>query len=417
MSKAKSVRSLRPIYVVVVFWGVAHRNSFATMLLPSLLAPGNLPAIKDVAGSKLVLCTTEEDWNALQGLPLFAELKKLVDPLHIVIESPASSVNKYLHNSFGFKLAIERCRRDRAFASLLSPDVVLSDRTLAYLREVAERGFEAILAPAMRFEMEKCLSALRKNGLLLPDRPIVASGARLAAIAETGLHSEIRRFEWQASHFCRQPISVWWRLRDNNGILMHTTSWAMALVNFDALAEVQDKSLDVTTLDGVFILENFFKFNDSGRLHLVTDSDDMFLLPLTDESEMSFYPLRPLLLNQLPVLGRLIKLWNLQTFLAGPTFDPFRRWAITVPTFIHGIPLSDRDRKQAAVTSELMRDATTPPGRLLRFYAALPPWALVRSLLSLLFHQPRRFCVKLWGRALGRRTASAAPLVDENRRT
>ena len=351
MSKAKSVRSLRPIYVVVVFWGVAHRNSFATMLLPSLLAPGNLPAIKDVAGSKLVLCTTEEDWNALQGLPLFAELKKLVDPLHIVIESPASSGHIF-YNSFGFKLAIERCqRRDRAFASLLSRCRALRIERWPICAR-SPKGSEAILAPAMRFEMEKCLSALRKNGLLLPDRPIVASGARLAAIAETGLHSEIRRFEWQASHFCRQPISVWWRLRDNNGILMHTTSWAMALVNFDALAEVQDKSLSVTTLDGVFILRTFSN-STIVRLHTVTDSDDMFLPPLTDESEMSFYPLRPLLLNQLPVLGRLIKLWNLQTFLAGPTFDPFRRWAITVPTFIHGIPLSDRDRKQACSTSEL----------------------------------------------------------------
>ncbi len=285
---------MRPIYIVVVFWGETYRNQFATLLLPSLLAPGNLAAIRDLQGSKLVICTTREDWAALSDSSLFHEMTSLVQPLHVEIPFPEPGANKYLHNSFAFKLAIQHCWRDRAYASLLSPDVVLSDGTFAYLRCLGERGIDAVLAPALRFEMDKCRSLLASSGILAPGRPLVASGRQLAAVAAQGLHSELLRFDWASPHFCRQPISVLWRLAHKRGLLVHTTSWAMALVNFNALSEMRDNSLSTTTLDAVFILENFFHLQKSGKLHLVTDSDDMFMLPLTGEFEMTFFPLKAL---------------------------------------------------------------------------------------------------------------------------
>ena len=153
--------------VLVVFWGDANRDYFATMLLPSLLAPGNLAAVKDVAGSKLV-CTTRYDWNLLQELPLFKQSKALVELLHIEIPFPSASTNKYGHASYAFKRAIDLCWKDRACASLLSPDVILADGTLAFLRGKVERGVEAVLAPALRFDMEKCVADLKAPGTMNP---------------------------------------------------------------------------------------------------------------------------------------------------------------------------------------------------------------------------------------------------------
>jgi hypothetical protein len=389
---------MRPIYITVVFWGETYRNQFATLLLPSLLAPGNLAAIRDLRGSKLVICTTRDDWDALRDSPLFKEMTSLIQPMHIEIPFPERGANKYLHNSFAFKLAIQHCWQDRAYASLLSPDVILSNGTLAYLRQLAERGMDAVLAPALRFEMYKCQSLLASGGIFAPGRPLVASGRQLAAVAAQGLHSELLRFEWASPQFCRQPISVWWRLPHKRGVLVHTTSWAMVLVNFNALSEMRDESLSTTTLDAVFILENFFHLQESNRLHLVTDTDDMFMLPLTGEFEMTFFPLKALFLNRIPLLGRMIKFRALQLFLAGPTFDAFRRWAVTNPVFIHADPLVEQDRKQALATTRLLRRANIPPDRLTNFYvwlrAVLPMWRYPLSIVVLLFTSPREFSVK-----------------------
>jgi hypothetical protein len=395
-SKIAAAQPLRPIYIVVVFWGDANRNYFATMLLPSLLAPRNLPAIVDVTGSKIVICTTRYDWHLLQQLPLFKEVKTLIEILHIEIPFPSRSANKYTHSSFAFKRAIDVCWKNRAYASLLSPDVILADGTLAYLRGKVESGAKAVLAPALRFDLEKCKAALKANGIIEVDKPVVVSPRELAAIAEKGLHSEIQRFEWDASYFCRQPISVWRRLRGCDGIVVHTTSWAMALVSFDALSEVQSESLDRMTLDAVFILENFFKFRESGGLHLVTDSDDMLMLPLTSESDVTFLPLRPLTLNFVPLLGTRIKFWNLRLYLASEIFDAFRRWAVTIPTFIHSRPLSNADARRAAATTRLLRRATLPPRALLRFYGRLPRWGVLRTLVILLLWDSGRHWLKRW---------------------
>ncbi len=403
----KRARLSRPIYISVVFWGEAYRDQFATMLLPTLLAPGNLPAINDVLGSKLILCTTREDWDALYQLPLFKSMASLIEPVHIEIPFPAPGMNKYLHNSFAFKLAIHRCWHDRAYASLLSPDVVLSDGTFAYLRSLAERGIDATLAPALRFEKDLCLSALLAGGFLAPNQPIVASGRQLSSIAQSALHSEIRRFEWTSPYFCRQPISVFWRLAGENGLLIHTTSWAMALVNFGALSSMRDESLNSTTLDGVFIFENFFRFLEDDRLHLVTDTDEMFLLPLTGESEMTFLPLQPLFMNRIPLIGAVIKFWGLQLFMGSSTFDKFRRWAVTIPTFIHAGSLSDADKKLAVTTSSLLHRAIVPPGRLLKLYTCLPTLRLCLSYVALLYKNPGEFFAKSWRRITGQRRKHA----------
>jgi hypothetical protein len=397
-----AVQSLRPVYIVVVFWGDANRDYFATMLLPSLLAPGNLRAITDIMGSRIVICTTRYDWHLLQQLPLFQEAKALIEILHIEIPFPSASANKYSHASFAFKRAVDFCWKNRAYASLLSPDVILGDGALAYLRSKVESGAKAVLAPALRFDLEKCKAALKASGFMKTDEPMVVSPRELAAIAENGLHSEIQRFEWDAPHFCRQPISLWRRLRGCDGIVVHTTSWAMALVNFDAIAEVQSESLDRTTLDAVFILENFFKFRESGGLHLVTDSDDMLMLPLTNESELTFLPLRPLALNLVPLLGDRIKFWNLRLFLASDIFDVFRRWAVTIPTFIHSRPLSRADARRAAATAALLRRAIVPPHAPLRVYGRMPRWAVMRTVATLLLWEFGRRWGERWrGRKLG----------------
>src|SRR4029077_13447596 len=64
----------RSFYFIVSFWGEEFRNHFLRLCAPSLLAPGNIPALFGVRRCRLLICTTTEDWKALQADPLFALL-------------------------------------------------------------------------------------------------------------------------------------------------------------------------------------------------------------------------------------------------------------------------------------------------------------------------------------------------------
>jgi len=400
---------LRPIYLLVVFWGETHRNYFAKFLLPSLLAPGNIPAISSVQGSKLVICTTKMDWEALQPLPLFKEVQKYVELLLIEIDLPTPGVNKYLHVSAGFKLAFQKCWKDGAYGTLLVPDLILSNGTLKHFRELAAAGIKAALVPSLRYDLDGSLAKLRAKGLYDEDRALVASGRELAGIGLANFHSQTKRYEWNSPYFCRQPFTVWWRNPSSGNTIVHTTGWQMGLVNFHALSAIDDSSLDYTTPDDVFINQNFYRFRDEGSLHLIADSDDAFYLCVESEADLTFYPLKALLLNRVPIVGSLIKRYALQLFINSRMFDPFRRWAMTFPVYIHEQPLEETNMADAAMTVQIMLRAVQPPGRLLRFYGKMPARAVVLSIVDLGLKNPRLFVSKLWGRLFGRRRASASP--------
>src|SRR5881227_3035589 len=75
----------RPFYFIIVLWGERFRNYFLDLCLPTLLSPGNLPALRTRARSKFLICTRPEDWAVLQNTPVFQLLQQYVEPVYIEI--------------------------------------------------------------------------------------------------------------------------------------------------------------------------------------------------------------------------------------------------------------------------------------------------------------------------------------------
>ena len=222
-------------YFTVVFWGEEHREYFLRLLVPSLLAPGNLPSLKNPTESRFLICTTAEDWNALQTDPDFLALQRIITPVLLEIPMPAHSENKYLAMSAGHKLATEKVFTDQACGVFLTPDLVVADGGVCTLEELALAGKIVVLCAAMRYTYEGAvpeIEALRQDG---PGNPLVLSPRRLADIALRNMHVESLRYDWDAPWFAEMPFSSFWRIQGNRGILIHNFNWAPVFVNYAAL--------------------------------------------------------------------------------------------------------------------------------------------------------------------------------------
>src|SRR5438067_12634743 len=96
--KAEPVTVLaRPFYFIVVLWGERFRNYFLDLGLPTLLSPGNLPALKTDPRSKFVICSPAEDWAALHAAPVVRLLEQYVDVAHIDIPACPPGVSGCVH--------------------------------------------------------------------------------------------------------------------------------------------------------------------------------------------------------------------------------------------------------------------------------------------------------------------------------
>ena len=63
----------RSFYFIVVMWGAKYRDYFLEYCLPTLLAPGNLPALATKRPSKFLIATTLKDWRELCDTAIFAK--------------------------------------------------------------------------------------------------------------------------------------------------------------------------------------------------------------------------------------------------------------------------------------------------------------------------------------------------------
>ena len=169
------VSTIRPLYFVVVFWGKTFRDYLVEYCLPSLLAPGNLPALA-LGAHKFVFCTTHQDWVLLSATKMFAVLKQHIEPCFIEIPPAPPGKSGCEHMGMGHKLAAEMAHKDRAYGVFLTPDLMVSDGTVAALCRHALAGARVVLVAALRFGEEPLFHQLTKAGLLnngVPRSPVV----------------------------------------------------------------------------------------------------------------------------------------------------------------------------------------------------------------------------------------------------
>jgi hypothetical protein len=316
----------RPFYFINVLWGERFRNYFLEYCLPSLLAPGNLPALSTRAPSKFLISTRPEDWEAMSRTPIFRRLADYVEPMFLEIPPCPPNRSGAEHMGQGHKLCCGMAFHERAYAMVLTPDCMLSDGTIARLQELARGGTKLVLAAALRFGEEPFLANLEKLGAVPATSrrdsgdALVISGRQMVEAALNGFHTETLRYEWDAPYFppCFPgvPAAAWWRVPGEEGIVLHSLSWAPMLLDYAAVREHNVTDLDTWTLDGDYIFQNL---GETKEVHISTDSDEMFIAswgPLAD---------RPADLTPRSMFGALGRGAMCRLAFYGPVFNAMKR--------------------------------------------------------------------------------------------
>lgn len=349
----------RPLYFVVVFWGREHRDYFLRLLAPSLLAPGNLPALENKSGSAFIICTTAEDWSVIQQDPDFLALKGAIEPVFIEIPPPDAQANKYLVMSSGHKLATERVFRDRACGVFVTPDLVLADGGVVALQRLSREGKRVVLCAAMRYTYEGAVPEIKALRTRLGE-PLVLSSRRLADIALRHMHLETLRYDWDAPYFAEMPYSCFWRVPEGEGIVIHSFSWAPVLADYSKLAEHRTETFERSTMDADYIWKNF---GDDTAIHVVRDSDEFLLISFTRQDDRPGHlgedALRPRWYNSFPVIGYYWKLARLRWLVRSGAMDPLKLRMFRLGVRMHGgnvteVRWKNTERRASAIASRAL---------------------------------------------------------------
>jgi hypothetical protein len=359
---ASGARSPRKFYFMLTFWGAEFREHFYSLLLPTLLAPGNIPVLKDRPDSKLIICTTNDDWDALKGRPLMRQLAEYVEPLPLFIGYPGEDVSPQLHMSSGHQMAARRAYDDGAVAGFLAPDLLCSDGLIKLAVEFIESGKKAVVCPALRFNMEKALKRINDAGLLKAGQPAALPAPFLGSVAANSLHPEILRYDFDGPEFDDYPIWSFWQVPERDGLILYTVSWALLLADYAAIPRFVDDTLKNDTIDSQYAWRNFGHFRATDQVALLNDSSQGAFISLTPENafDFTFHNGRARSVNALfdsLGLGRIKRAAEISKFYNDPNLDPWRKWLYSVPIILHGDTVDSNYQQCLLRSRRLMNSA------------------------------------------------------------
>jgi hypothetical protein len=339
-----------PFHFICTFWGRRYREWFTRFAVASLLAPNNIPGLDELGSCRFLICTTREDWDALEHEPLMVQLRKYVAVEFIEISPEVPGEHKYHRMSRGHRALTEACHRAGACAVYFAPDTVVPDGCVREALRLAKEGKKVVLCTAIRFELEGVERELAERGLLLRDKPLVLSRREAVDVGLRNLHTESRAGDYDADNFGALaashnrtdfPTCCYFKIPDQKGVVIHTHNWAPFMINYAGVARHDTQAFERWAIDGDYIYRNFGDLQPGEQIHVVQDSDSIVLLGLTPTEEMAV-PRRSQITKTLPIVGEWTKGYIVNQAVFDRQTDPLRRQIYPTPVRWHAQPIDAR---------------------------------------------------------------------------
>lgn len=273
---------MRPrVRVLLPTWNPFYVRMCLEFCIPSLLAPGNLPALAAETECELVILTREADRPLLEESPIYQALQAVL-PVQILDLSDLVVEGLYGFTlTYGFLRAMEACGEamTRTHFVFLVGDCVVADGSFRSLVRPILEGRSMVLGGNVRAVYEDVAETLRgrvtpeTGALAVPPRELVAHTIRHLHPTALG-----RVYNQDACHVV-QPNFLLWKV-DEATLLCHCFSMHMLCLR----PERSDFRID-GYCDYAFVPE----MCPSGDVVVLDDSDQFFMLELQRRAHEAFF--------------------------------------------------------------------------------------------------------------------------------
>ncbi len=203
---------------VTVFWGDWHRGMFLDANLPTMLAPGNLPALATGIDCEYFVYTTAKDAAEIRGNPAFERLQALL-PVTLKLFTPSKTKHPItLHHDI-WRQATEHARQRGAFILFMPPDVAWADGSFARLRAALEAGKRAIFMAYPRVVSETFVPAMIERSSPGADQSLAIPAPEMMTLTIRHLHPMMAAYSRSSKQFPIHPEFVLWPI-EGDGFLI-----------------------------------------------------------------------------------------------------------------------------------------------------------------------------------------------------
>ncbi len=203
---------------VTVLWGDWHRELFLGSNVPTMLSPGNLPALIAGIDCEYLVYTTPQDALKMTRNGTFQRLRSIV-PVSLKLFMPSKTKNIFnLHHEI-WRKATERARQQQAFILLMPPDVAWADGSFARLRNALISGKRAIFMTYPRVASETMVPALAERFPRDAGEAMIVPPKDLMTLAITHIHPLMAAYDRAATHFPIHPEMILWPI-EGDGFLL-----------------------------------------------------------------------------------------------------------------------------------------------------------------------------------------------------
>lgn len=275
---------------VCVAWGREYLRSLIDNHLPSVLTPGNLPAVAASRRCAFSLYVTRDQAEWLEAHASIQTLRRTMPLEVIAIEDVTDRPRK-----FGWRYrvmndchadAISLLEPDEAI-SFLAPDMIWGEGSLLHVSRLLDAGKRVVVAAGVRLNRDEFLEVRSRL-------PWILSNRELVRLAMRHLHPTIRASFWAGPNQNIIPSNLLWR--QPRGLLVHGYQLHPMLV-----WPTNPNALPPDAVDGEW-LELCTPGLPDDAYHVIGDSDDHACFELTPEPARSEF-----ILPVMQTVSRLVK--------------------------------------------------------------------------------------------------------------
>lgn len=265
---------MRPFHFINVTWGPRHTGLFLDVSLPTQLAPGNLPALANRAGTIYKIYTTHEDAKRIRESPVYQKLCQTVTTEIILIEVNPETPHHLMFAEF-HKLAIMAAEKVEAALVFLAPDTLLSNGSFARLGELVDSGKRAVFTSGIRLTLETFVPAFHERYRAQGQDRVCMTGRELVDLALDHVHPFSEAVIWPAR--IPVPSNLFWSVGREGLIGRCFHLHPIVIVASPLTASFS------STIDGDYLE---LACPRGAHTHVICDSDEFCIFEISPKSYM-----------------------------------------------------------------------------------------------------------------------------------